>query len=92
MTVKLYNYDISEQLKTEKDMKYYLEVAFLDGDPRLIKACIKDVLKSRNMTALAKETGISRAGLYKMLSENGNPEFVSILKILKALNLELTVR
>ena len=44
------------------------------------------------MTKLAKDIGVSRSGLYKMLSENGNPEFVSILKILKALNLELTVR
>ena len=92
MKPKFRFWDISEELKTEEDISLYLQEAFKDGDPKLIKACLKDVLKSRNMTALAKETGISRTGLYKMLSENGNPEFVSILKILKALNLELTVR
>lgn len=92
MTVKLSVWDTSEYLETDEDIKLYLEEAFKDGDPKLIKACIKDALKAKNMTKLAEEIGVSRSGLYKMLSENGNPEFVSILKILKALNLELTVR
>ena len=42
------------------------------------------------MTKLARDVGMSRAALYKAFSGEGNPEFATILKGMKALGLELT--
>ena len=92
MKTKFKIWDTSEHLETDEDIKLYLQEAFKDGDPRLVQVCLRNALKAKNMTKLAKDIGVSRPGLYKMLSENGNPEFSNIFKILKALNLELTIR
>ena len=35
--------------------------------------------------------GLGRESLYKSLSENGNPEFSTILRVVKALGLKLSV-
>jgi probable addiction module antidote protein len=41
------------------------------------------------MTALARETGLTREGLYKALSPGGNPEFGTVMKVIRALGLHL---
>ena len=41
---------------------------------------------------LAKETGLTREGLYKALSKDGNPSLGTVLKVLKALGLKFTPR
>ena len=84
-------WDTSEILHTEEDCAGYLAAAFEDGDPAIIRAAMADVAKARNMTQLAKEMGISRRGLYKMLYSEGNPEFLTIQKFIAAVNAKLTV-
>jgi probable addiction module antidote protein len=44
------------------------------------------------MAQLAKDTGISREGLYKALSPDGNPSLATVLKVVKALGLKLTTK
>jgi probable addiction module antidote protein len=41
------------------------------------------------MTKLAKETGMTRAGLYKALSKDGNPSFETIVKAMRVLGVRL---
>ena len=41
------------------------------------------------MSQLAEETGLSRQALYKALSGEGNPEFATVLKVVRALGLRL---
>jgi probable addiction module antidote protein len=41
------------------------------------------------MTEVARKTGLSRESLYKALSAEGNPEFATILKVMKALDLRV---
>lgn len=89
--IKLSKWDTSEFLENENDISGYLVEAFADGDPVIIKSAMADVAKARNMTDLAKKMGISRRGLYKMLSEDGNPEFVTVQKFLNAVGVQLTV-
>lgn len=43
------------------------------------------------MTQLAEDTGLAREGLYKALSADGNPEFATVMKVIKALGLRLHV-
>jgi probable addiction module antidote protein len=47
------------------------------------------VARARNFSKLARDSGISREGLYKALSEEGNPSFATVAKIARALGLRI---
>ncbi|MGS0891243.1 addiction module antidote protein [Burkholderia stagnalis] len=88
---ELVEFDGSKYLKDEETIRHYLAQAFEDGDPRLIQAALGNVAKARGMTALARESGVKREALYRALSEGGNAEFATIMKVVGALGLHLTV-
>jgi probable addiction module antidote protein len=44
------------------------------------------------MMRLAKATGVTREGLYKALSKDGNPSLGTVLKVMKALGLRFDAR
>ena len=50
------------------------------------------IARSRNMSELARRVGMSRDGLYKALSDQGNPTWSTVLKVSDALGLKLTFR
>ncbi|MBI1890048.1 MAG: putative addiction module antidote protein [Burkholderiales bacterium] len=82
-------WDAAEHLETDEDMAAYLEAALDDGDPALITAALGDIARAKGMTQIARETGLGRESLYKALSPEGNPEFSTILKVVRALGLKL---
>src|SRR3970040_693319 len=87
--LKTTKWDVVDYLKTDKDMAAYLEAALEDGDPALVSAALGDIARAKGMTDIARETGLGRESLYKALSPGGNPEFSTILKVVKALGLRL---
>ena len=82
-------WDPAQHLKSEKDMAAYLEEALQDGDPALIAAALGDIARAKGMAQIARSAGLGRESLYKALSPKGNPEFATILKVVKALGLRL---
>ena len=82
-------YDAAEFLKTDEDIIAYLNAALDDGDPTLVCAALGDIARARGMSQLAKETGITRDGLYKALSPTGNPSFSTVHKVIRALGYKL---
>lgn len=88
---KAKKWDASEYLETEADIAAYLNVALEDGDTSVIAAALGDIARAKGMTQLAKETGITRDGLYKALSPTGNPSFDTVQKVIKAFGLKLDV-
>ena len=86
-------YDTAEYLKTDADMALYLEACFEEAgdDAAFIAKALGNIARARGMTQLARDTGLAREGLYKALSENGNPEFATVMKVIKALGLKLHV-
>lgn len=91
MALKTFPWDPSKHLDSELAIAAYLEAAFEDGDPKLIAAALGDVARSRGMSEIAGKAGLSRESLYRALSEDGNPEFATILKVTKALGLRVSV-
>jgi probable addiction module antidote protein len=79
----------AEHLKTPRDMASYLEAAFEDGDPKLVAAALGDIARARGMAQIARKAGLGRESLYKALSADGNPEFSTVLKVIRALGLKL---
>lgn len=84
-------WDVANHLESKEDIAAYLEAALEDGDPTLITAALGDVARSKGMTQISRDTGLGRESLYKALSVEGNPEFVTILKVFQALGLRLQV-
>jgi len=80
-----------DQLETPEDIATYLEAAFEDGDPELIGYALGAVARSTGMTEIARRTGLGRQSLYKALSPEGRPEFKTVLKVVQALGLKLSV-
>ena len=91
MTVKMRRWDVADHLNNEAEIIAYLDACFEEdpGDGSLIRAALGDIARAKGMTDMARETGIKRESLYRALSPEGNPEFVTILKTLKALGFKL---
>ena len=91
MPAKFSRYDVADYLKSEEDMAAYLEACFDEAgdDASYIAAALGDIARAYGMVRLAKETGLTREGLYKALSRDGNPSFSSVLKVIRALGLKL---
>ena len=89
--VKLRKWDSAEHLKSEEDIAAYLDACFEEAgdDPAFIAHVLGVISRARGMTRLARETGLTREGLYKALSGEGNPSFATVLKVIHALGLRL---
>ena len=96
MKVKTSPFDAADYLKTEQDYALYLDLALTDAlnedNPRILYKALGTVARARGMTAVAREAGISREGMYRSLSEDGNPSADSLLKIFRALGVQLCIK
>ena len=91
MTEKFSRYDTADYLKTEEDMALYLDACIEEdpGDGSLIRTALGSIARAKGMSQLARDTGISREGLYRALSAEGNPEFSTVMKVIRALGIKL---
>ena len=83
-------FDPSAHILDAEGVEEYLNAAFETDDPAFIADAIGVVARSRGMSSLAEETGLSRQALYKALDKGGNPSFATILKVARALGFKLT--
>lgn len=84
-------WDTADHLRTVPDIAAYLEAVFEDGDPALINHALGVVARAKGMTEIAERAGIGRQSLYKALSADGHPEFSTVLSVVRALGLRLTI-
>jgi probable addiction module antidote protein len=84
-------WDLAKHLKTGDDIAHYLEAVFEDGDAALIAHALGVAARAKGMSKIARAAGLGRESLYKALSPDGNPEFVTVLKVMRALGLKLKV-
>jgi probable addiction module antidote protein len=85
------SFDAADYLSTFEDVAAYLEAVIEEGDddPAVITQALGAIARSRNVSELARRAGMSREGLYKALSAEGNPSFATVLKVSRALGLRL---
>lgn len=85
-------FDPVNYLKSEADYARYLEAIIEEGgDAQTFAKALGDVARARGMSQVARDAGLARESLYRALSGEGNPELATILKVIKALGLKLTV-
>lgn len=84
-------WDTADHLETAEDVAAYLEAVFEDGDPELITHALGVVARAKGMTEVARKTGLGRQNLYKALSADGHPEFATVLSVVRALGMKMTI-
>ena len=84
-------WDVAEHLGSEEEIAAYLQACADEDDPQLMIAALGDVARARGIMGLAKKTGLTRMGLYKALSGEGNPSYATIAKVAHALGLKISV-
>ena len=88
---KTTRYAVAEHLRTPKEMAAYLEVCLeaADGDAAFIAKALGDIARAKGMSQVARDAGLSRESLYKVLSGERSPRFDTILKVVNALGITL---
>jgi len=91
MVLKTRSLDIAEYLNTPEDIRDFLQEVLDTGDESNFIHALNTAARARGMTEIARKAGVTRASLYKSLSEDGNPGFVTISKVTKALGCRISV-
>jgi len=82
----------ADGLDSEERQVAYITAALETGDASFVRDALGVVARARGMSGIAKHSGLNRESLYKALGESGNPEFSTVMRILRALGLILTAR
>lgn len=86
-------FDAARYLKTDDDIAAYLEAAAEGGDAAHFASALGDVTRARNISAVARDAGLTRAGLHKaFLSKGGNPSLDTTMRVMGTLGLRLSVQ
>jgi probable addiction module antidote protein len=84
-------YDSADYIDSPEAAAAFLEAALEDGDAQIIAATLGDIARSKGMATIAERTGLAREALYKSLSADGNPRLTTLLGVLKAMGLRLSI-
>ena len=89
---KTTRFDAADYLDTEERQVAYIAAALDSGDAEFVRDALGLVARARGMGEIAKKAGLNRESLYKALGETGNPEFGTVMRIVRALGLTLSAR
>ena len=77
-----------------EEMDEYLTILFDEyaqsGDTAALLSSLRIVSRVKGVSRIAESAGMSRKGVQKALSENGNPEFSSVNAIMHAMGYRLS--
>lgn len=91
MPIKTVPFDASEFLSTDESHTELLADAFASGDASYVAHALGIVARARGMTDVARETGLAREALYRSLSGKGDPRLSTLLGVVRALGMKLTI-
>jgi probable addiction module antidote protein len=85
----LARFDAADYLDNDVVIAEYINAALEDENPDVLLQAIADVAKARGMSKLAKDVGLGRESLYKALAPGAKPRNDTVLKLVRALGVEL---
>ena len=89
--MKLYNWNIEDNLKTPEERAAYIDAAMEENDPEFLKIALGDVARAEGMSKVAKRANLGRENLYRAFSPGGNPTLSTIMRVLEALGLSIRI-
>ena len=91
MKEKITDFDLAPYLDSDETIAEYLTAIPEENDPDLLLSALSDVAKARGMSIVARESGLGRESLYKALAPGAKPRFETLMKVMHALGVKLTV-
>lgn len=82
-------YNPFDYLENQNEIDAYLAEAFENEDPHVFLVALGFLARKKGMAEVAKLSGVNRESLYKSLSGDGNPAYVTVAKVAKALGVRL---
>jgi len=89
---ELPEFDAAEYLNDGDDVAAYLTAVLEENDSALLAAALGDIARSRGMTQIAKDSGITREALYKALRPGSEPRFETVRRVCAALGVRLVAQ
>jgi len=89
---ELPEFDAAEYRNSEEDVAAYLTTVLEENDPALLAAALGDIARSRGMTQVAKDSGITREALDKALRPGSEPRFDTVSRVCAALGVRLVAQ
>ena len=86
---KLIRFDVADHLDSDEAIAEYLSQVLAEGDSDEIIRAVGYAAKARGMAHIAEETGLGRESLYKAFAPGTKPRFDTVMKVLRALGVEL---
>jgi len=89
--MKISKYNATDYLKTDEDIKEYLNASFETGDSKLIARSLGDVAKIKGLSKIARATKLDRSSLYTSLTEQGDPKLSTVTKLIEIFGLSFSI-
>lgn len=89
---KITTFDTAIYLKTDSDIAEYLATAFETNDPDDVTHALATIARARGVTGLSRKSGVARGTLNKAIGEGANPTLGTLLSLMAALEMNLTVK
>jgi probable addiction module antidote protein len=90
--VTVSDWNLADEIETREDVIGILEAALEENDMDFLFKVIGDIARSKGMTQIARELNLNRENLYRSLSQDGNPSFSTVAKVLDNLGFQLSIR
>jgi probable addiction module antidote protein len=90
--IKVTKWDSADYLTSPRAIAAYLDAAFTDGDPKVIAKALGNVARAKGIAQIAESAGVTKSGLYKALSEDGDPRLSTLVGALRAMGFELKLK
>jgi len=90
--ITISDWDLADEIETKEDVVGILDAALEENDMEFLFKVIGDIARSKGMAQIARELNLNRENLYRSLSQNGNPSFSTIAKILNNLGFQLSIK
>lgn len=84
-------FDAADYLDSEETIAAFLEATLEDPNPDVFLSALSVVARARGMAKLAADSGLGRESLYKALAPGAKPRYDTVLKVLHALGVRLSV-
>lgn len=88
--IQLRDFDPANYLSDDEAIAHYLADAAADPDPDAFLQALGDVARARGIGAIAKESGLARTNLYRVLAPGANPSYLTLRRVMDALGISLT--
>jgi probable addiction module antidote protein len=89
--MKTSKWDMAEFIETKEDVAAHLAIAFQERDMEFLMSVIGALARSKGMSRISKELGLTREGLYKSFSKDGNPSFMTVMNVLDSLGYRIAL-